>query len=155
MVALCALALGIVAGLRSMLAPCAVSWAVWAGVLHVEKTPLAFMGFHYTHIVFTILAAGELVADKLPFTPSRKAPLGFVARIVSGALCGATIGAAQNSIAFMAVFGVTGAIAGTLGGAAARAKLASAFRRDLPAALLEDCTGIALAAFFLQAIRQG
>ncbi len=45
---LCCLILGIVAGMRSLLAPPAVSWAVWLGILHVDHTPLAFMGFHYT-----------------------------------------------------------------------------------------------------------
>jgi len=147
--------LGIVAGLRSMLAPCAVSWAAWMGVLNVENTPLAFMGFRYTHIIFTVLAVGELIADKLPFMSSRKAPGPFVARIVSGALCGATIGAAQNAVAVMAVLGAVGAVAGTLAGAAARARLAAAFRRDLPAALLEDCVGVAMAIFFLLALRRG
>ena len=35
-----------------------------------------------------------------------------------------------------------GAVVGTLGGAAARGKLAEAFGRDLPAALLEDAIAI-------------
>ena len=151
--ALCALVFGVVAGMRSMLAPCAVSWAVWVGILSVDATPLAFMGYKYTRIVFTVLALGELIADKLPTTPSRKAPGPFVARIVSGALCGATIGAARNAIVTMVMLGALGAVAGTLGGAAARAKLAAAFRRDLPAALLEDAVGIGLALLFAQALR--
>ena len=129
--ALCAVVFGIVAGMRSMLAPCAVSWAVWVGILSVDATPLAFMGYKYTRIIFTVLALVELIADKLPTTPSRKAAGPFVARIVSGALCGATIGAARNAIVMMAVLGAVGAVAGTLGGAAGRAKLAAAFRRDL------------------------
>jgi uncharacterized membrane protein len=132
-----------------------VSWAAWIGILTVEKTPLAFMGFRYTHVIFTVLAVGELIADKLPFIPSRKSAGPFIARVVSGALCGATIGAARNSIVVMAVLGAVGAVAGTLGGAAARAWLAAAFRRDWPAALLEDCAGIAMAILFLQAMRQG
>jgi uncharacterized membrane protein len=36
-------------------------------------------------------------------------------------------------------------VAGTLGGAAVRGKLAAAFGRDLPAALLEDVAAIAIA----------
>lgn len=154
MVVLCAVMLGIVAGLRSMLAPCAVSWAVWAGILNVDRTPLAFMGFHYTHLILTVLAVGELIADKLPFIPSRKAPGSFLFRIVSGALCGATIGAHNGLVAFAALSAL-GAVAGTLGGAAARSRLATVLRRDLPAALLEDCTAVAIAYFFLRAMRQG
>src|SRR6202035_1772106 len=109
MAALAAIVFGLVAGMRSMLAPCAVSWAVWVGIVDVSQTPLAFMGFKYTHIILTVLAIGELIADKLPFTPSRKAAGPFIARIVSGALCGATIGAARNSIVLMSVLGAVGA----------------------------------------------
>jgi len=153
MAGLCAVVFGIVAGMRSMLAPCALSWAVWAGVLDVSQTPLAFMGFKYTHVLLTVLAIGELIADKLPFTPSRKAVGPFIARIVSGALCGATIGAARNSMFLMTLLGAAGAVAGTLGGAAARARMAAAFGRDLPAALLEDVVAVGLAVLFVQALR--
>jgi len=148
--ALCAVMFGIVAGMRSMLAPCAVSWAVWVGILSVDATPLAFMGYKYTRFIFTVLAIGELIADKLPMTPSRKTAGPFIARIVSGALCGATIGASRNAMVVMAVLGAAGAVAGTLGWAKLRAKLAAAFRRDLPAALLEDAVAIGLAVFFSQ-----
>jgi len=151
--ALCAVVFGIVAGMRSMLAPCAVSWAVWVGILSVDATPLAFMGYKYTRIIFTVLAIGELIADKLPMTPSRKTAGPFIARIVSGALCGAMIGVARNAMVMMAVLGAAGAVVGTLGWAKLRAILAAAFRRDLPAALLEDAVAIGLAVLFAQALR--
>ena len=153
MATLCAVVFGIVAGMRSMLAPCVVSWAVWVGIVTVDATPLAFMGYKYTRIIFTVLAVGELVADKLPMTPSRKAAGPFIARIVSGALCGATIGAARNAMVMMAVLGAAGAVAGTLGGAAARTKLAALFHRDLPAALIEDLIAIVMSLMFAQALR--
>jgi len=148
-----ALLLGVVAGLRSMLAPAIVSWFARHGMLAVANTPLAFMGFRFTPIILTVFAVGELLADKLPKTPSRKAPSGFIARIVTGALSGATVGAAGHSLAAGLILGVIGAVAGTFGGAAARAKLAAAFGRDLPAALLEDVVGIAIAVFCLMLIK--
>jgi uncharacterized membrane protein len=111
------------------------------------------MGFRFTPIILTVFAVGELLADKLPKTPSRKAPSGFIARIVTGALSGATVGAAGHSLAAGLILGVIGAVAGTFGGAAARAKLAAAFGRDLPAALLEDVVGIAIAVFCLMLIK--
>jgi len=138
---------GLVAGLRAMLAPAIVSWFARAGVLAVAGTPLAFMGYKYTALILTILALTELVVDKLPSTASRKAPPGFIARIVTGGLAGATIGAAGNSLVVSLILGVVGAVAGTLGGAAARAKLAAAFGRDLPAALVEDLAAILIAVF--------
>ena len=150
---LCALLIGIVAGLRSMLAPAAVSWFARHGVLAVANTPLAFMGYQFTPIILTVFAVGELIADKLPKTPSRKAPPGFIARIVTGALSGATVGAAGHSLVAGLILGVIGAVAGTFGGAAARAKLAAAFGRDLPAALLEDAVGIGIAVLCLMGVR--
>jgi uncharacterized membrane protein len=136
-----------------MLAPAAVSWAVWVGILHVDQTPLAFMGYHYTHLILTVLALGELVADKLPFTPSRKTPPAFIFRIISGGLCGATIGASVHSIPGCIIIGVLGAVAGTLGGASARARLAALFHHDLPAAFIEDAIAIVLAAACVQGLR--
>jgi uncharacterized membrane protein len=142
MLLLCAFLVGIVAGLRTFLAPAGVSWAARLGVLGVTNSPLAFMGYRYTPVIFTVLALGELVMDKLPKTPSRKAPPSFIARIVSGALAGGTIGASGDMLVLGLVAGAIGAVAGTLGGAAVRAKLAVLFRKDLPAALLEDLAGI-------------
>jgi uncharacterized membrane protein len=72
---------------------------------------------------------------------------------VSGALCGATIGVARNAMVPMAVLGAAGAVAGTLGGAAVRSKLAALFHRDLPAALVEDFIAIVMSLMFVQALR--
>ena len=47
------------------------------------------------------------------------------------------------------IAGAVGAVVGTLGGAAARAKLAALFGKDLPAALVEDLVGILILAFSL------
>lgn len=137
-----ALLIGIVAGLRAMTAPAAVAWAAHLGWFDVSGTPLAFMGYRWTPWIFTALALVELVTDQLPNTPSRKVPMQFGARILMGALAGATVGAAGGSLAGGLLAGTLGAIAGTLGGAAARGKLAAAFRRDAPAALIEDAVAI-------------
>ena len=110
---LCAFLIGVVAGLRSLTAPAAVSWAARLGWLHLENTPLAFMGYAATPYIFTVLAIVELISDQLPQTPSRKAPPGFIARIVMGALCGAAYGAAGDNLALGLVAGVVGELAGT------------------------------------------
>lgn len=138
---------GLVAGLRSLLAPAVVSWAARTAVLPVAATPLAFMGYRYTPIVFTVFALGELIADKLPSTPSRTMPPSFVFRVLSGGLVGATVGAAGGMLTVGLILGALGAVVGTLGGAAVRGRLAAAFGRDLPAALVEDLAGIAIAIF--------
>lgn len=153
MLLVCAFVIGVVAGLRSMMAPAVVSWFARTGALGIGGTALAFMGFRYTPIIFTVLALGELVGDKLPKTPSRKTPGPFIGRVITGALSGATIGAAVQSLVLGLIMGAVGAVVGTLGGAAVRGKLAAAFGRDLPAALLEDTAAIAIAVISLLELR--
>ena len=131
--------IGVIAGLRSMTAPAAVSWGARLGWLHLENTRLAFLGFAATPYILSVLAIGELIADKLPNTPSRKAAIGFGARIVSGAVCGAALGGWVGGM----LAGVIGAIVGTLGGYEFRVRLVRAIGgKDLPIALLEDAIAI-------------
>lgn len=148
-----ALLLGVVAGLRTMLAPAAVSWAARLGRLDLAGTWLAFLGHSWTPWILTLLAAGELVADQLPSTPSRTVPVQFGARLASGALAGAAIGAAAGETAGGLLAGVAGALLGTLGGRAFRARLAAAFGRDRPAALLEDAVAVGAAFLIVVALR--
>jgi uncharacterized membrane protein len=138
--------IGVVAGLRALTPLAAVSWAARLGWLHLDNTWLAFLGFAATPYIFSVLAIGELINDKLPKTPSRKAPPGFIARIVTGALCGAALGAASQSLVGAAVAGALGALAGTLGGYEFRSRLVKATGgKDLPIALLEDAIAIGVA----------
>ncbi len=142
MLLLLAFLIGIVAGLRAMTAPAAVAWAAALGWLDVSQTPLAFMGYRWTPWVFTLLAVVELITDQLPSTPSRKVPMQFAARLIMGGLAGATIGVTGVSLIGGLIAGVVGAAVGTFGGAAARGKLAAAFGKDTPAALIEDAVAI-------------
>jgi uncharacterized membrane protein len=142
-----AFCIGMIAGLRAMTAPAAISWAAHLGWLHLDNTPLAFFGYSTATYVFSALAIVELITDQLPSTPSRKTPIQFGARIVSGALCGAALGAPSDALLAGALAGAIGAVAGTLGGAEVRSRLAKSFGKDLPAALLEDA--VALGGAFL------
>jgi uncharacterized membrane protein len=135
--------IGAIAGLRSMTAPAVVSWAARLGWLHVENTWLAFFGYAWTPYILSVLALGELIGDKLPKTPSRKSPPGFIARIVTGGLSGAALGASSGAWIAGLIAGVLGAIAGTLGGYEFRVRLVKAAGgKDLPIALLEDAIAI-------------
>jgi uncharacterized membrane protein len=144
---LLALVIGGVAGLRTMTAPAAIAWSAVFGTLSLESSPLTFLGWRYTPWVMTVLAAGELVTDQLPTTPSRKVPVQFGARIISGAICGAAVGIDQDAPLPGLALGLAGAVIGTLAGAWARARIAAAFSHDTPAALIEDAVAIAAAAF--------
>ena len=145
MILLLALLIGVVAGYRAMIAPAAVAFAARFGGLSLTGTPLAFMGYAWTPWIFAIAAIGELVADKLPTSPSRKIALQFGTRIITGALSGACIGAAHEILIGGLVAGAIGAVLGTYGGSAARTKLAAVFHKDFPAAIVEDIVTIVLA----------
>lgn len=138
--------IGVVAGLRSLTPPAAVSCAARLGWLHLEDTPLAFLGFAVTPYILSVLAIGELINDKLPKTPSRKAPAPFAARVVMGASCGAAIGAPDGALPGGLMAGAIGAVAGTLGGYEFRRGLVKATGgKDLPIALLEDAIAVGAA----------
>jgi uncharacterized membrane protein len=137
-----ALLIGVVAGLRAMTAPAAVAWAAHLGWLPLAGTPLAWLGATVTPWIFTALALAELVSDQLPKTPSRKVPPQFITRVVSGGFCGAAIGMTSGVWIGGLIAGAIGAVIGTLGGADIRGRLAKAFGKDLPAALLEDLVAV-------------
>jgi uncharacterized membrane protein len=139
---LLALLIGVVAGLRAMTAPMAVSWASHLGWLDVSGTRLAFLGLAPTRWTLTALALVELVTDQLPSTPSRTVPTQFGARILAGALSGAAIGAPRGAIVGGLLAGGAGAVIGTLGGRALRVRLAAALGSDRPAALVEDAVAL-------------
>jgi uncharacterized membrane protein len=134
--------IGVIAGLRLLTAPAVVSWAARLGWLHLENTWLAFLGFAITPYVLSVLAIGELINDKLPKTPSRKTPVPFAARVLTGALSGAAVGASTNWLGGL-LAGMLGAVAGTLAGYNFRTAVVKATGgKDFPIALLEDAIAI-------------
>ena len=149
MIYLLALLIGVIAGLRAMTAPAAVSWAACLHWIDLDNTWLAFLGYRWTPWVLTVLAIGELITDQLPSTPSRTVPVQFGTRIVSGALTGAALTAAGGSWIAGGILGAIGAVVGTLGGRAARAALAARFGKDRPAAIIEDVAAIVGAALIV------
>jgi uncharacterized membrane protein len=148
-----ALVIGVVAGLRTLTAPAAMSWAAYLGWLQLSNTWLAFLGYAWAPWIFTVLAFFELVTDQLPSTPSRTVPLQFGARLVLGALSGAAICAAGGSPVVGSVFAIVGAVIGTLGGRFIRGKLATVFGNDHPAAIIEDVVAIGIAVMTVLALR--
>jgi|SRR5450759_5057952 uncharacterized membrane protein len=68
-------AIGLTCGLRSMTGPAVVRWRA--------RDPL--------RLAFAALAAGELIADKLPATPPRTIPPALIFRAVSGGFAGHSV----------------------------------------------------------------
>ena len=150
-VLLFALGIGFVAGLRSLTAPALVAWAAHSGWINLHGSPLAFMGTGWAVGIFTVLALVELVADQLPNTPSRTAPVGLSARVVTGALSGACLAIAGGGAIWLgAVAGAIGGIAGAFGGYRARVGLVKSLGvADYAVAIPEDLVAIGLGLFLV------
>ncbi len=146
-----AFGIGIVAGLRSMIAPALVAWAAHLGWLHLQNSPFAFMASPWAVAAFSLLAILELIADQLPKTPPRTAAVGLIARIATGALCGACVGISGLTVLWIgAATGVIGAILGAFGGYNARTTLVRRLRApDFAIAIPEDVIAIAFGLFFV------
>lgn len=134
--------IGIIAGLRAIMAPALVSWAAGLGWLNLEGTSLHFFSSAITRWIFSLAAVAELINDKLPKTPSRTIPPQFATRVITGALSGAALGASRHQLLLGLLAGAMGAVAGTLGGARFRGWLSRTLGKDLPAALIEDAIAI-------------
>jgi uncharacterized membrane protein len=144
MTLLLAFLIGFFAGLRSLTAPAATAWAVYLGWLKLER-PLSLIGSVPAVAIFTLLAVVELVADKLPRTPSRTSPPGLIARIVMGGLAGVCVAASGAQGIFLgALLGAIGGVVGCFAGYQARIRLVKALHtRDIYVALVEDLVAIA------------
>jgi uncharacterized membrane protein len=144
--------IGVIAGLRALMAPTIVSWGAGLGWFSLDGTFFHFLSSPITRYIFSALEVGEIVNDKLPNTPSRKVPPQFGARIVIGAFSGAALGATRGSWIGGLVAGAIGAVAGTLGGSAVRTSLAKLVGKDLPIALLEDVIALLGALFIVSKV---
>ncbi|MDI1463594.1 DUF4126 family protein [Catellatospora sp. KI3] len=151
------LALGVATGMRSQLGLAALAVAMRKGPRDVNtlvrKQVLASPVLKRTLLA---TAAGELVADKLPTTPSRLKRGPLLARLALGGVAGAVLGLAEEKSVLAAV---TGAALGTMGagiGAYGGYHLRAALDRhtnvpDKYWAVAEDITAIGLAAFAVAA----
>ena len=146
-----ALGIGIVAGLRSLLAPAIVAWAAHFDLLNLHGSALSFMGSRAAVAIFSLLAIGELIADKLPNTPKRTALGPLLARILLGGLSGASLFvAAGKSLLAGALLGGIGGVIGAFAGYEIRRRIVNNLHvKDLFVAICEDLIAIALAWFFI------
>jgi uncharacterized membrane protein len=148
-VLLLAFLIGVVTGLRSQTGPAAVAWSAHLRWLDLRGTRFALMESTVAVAVFTLLAVLELIADQLPSTPARTAPLGLIGRILLGGLSGACLAAAGTaSIVAGTILGAVGGVAGAFGGYEARTRLVKALRvPDVVIACLEDAVAIGAGLF--------
>jgi len=112
-----ALALGIIAGMRSIMAPAVASHILSKRTSgYLAKSSLDFMQTERSAVILNIMAASELIADKLPFTPNRTESLSVTFRCLSGSLAGASIFKAKGgSMRTGALLGSVAALGSTFG----------------------------------------
>src|ERR1700759_4442583 len=65
--------LGVVTGMRSMTAMAVLCWFAYRGDLSLDGTWASWAAKLVTAIIFSVLALGEFVADKLPTAANRTA----------------------------------------------------------------------------------
>ena len=136
--------IGIIAGLRSLTAPALVSWATRLGWLDLSGSWLSFLSSRAAVLILSLLAVGELIADKLPKTPNRTdlGPLLFRA-ITGGFSSMAICASAHQSPGIGAMLGVLGGIAGAFAGYEIRHRLVGTFGLpDIGVAVAEDVFAI-------------
>jgi uncharacterized membrane protein len=147
-----AVGIGVVAGLRSLTAPAIISWAAREKMIRPIPSVPGRMLLASSSKKIAELAVGELIADKLPSTPSRLSTIPLTARLASGAACGAALSvAAEEPPRNGALLGALGALAGAFAGFYLRKRLS----RNLPpfvVAVGEDLLAITAGAAIVSAV---
>ena len=143
-----AAALGVVAGMRSQLPLALLSLAAQKQGRNLQGLPGVLASPKVTALLLAC-AAGELVVDKLPFTPSRLLPGSLTVRASIGAIAGALLTRKSGPQPTCgAALGAVGALAGSFAGHDLRAGLGAATGLPDPIfALLEDVTAVAIGSY--------
>jgi uncharacterized membrane protein len=141
-----AAALGFVGGLRSMTPLALLSQLRSQGEDGSSSNLVGYLNSPAARIITGLLAAGELVGDKLPATPSRLSPAPLGGRIVIGALAGWILcQQTRQSPLVGALLGAIGAASGSAAGYYARSWLAKVTKWPDPIfGVVEDLTALGL-----------
>lgn len=139
--------LGAATGMRTFTPMAVICWFAYTGYLPLEGTWASWAGKLVTAIVFTVLALGELVADKLPRAPDRTSTGPLLARILFGGLVGGIMATNMNGSNFEGIIlGVGGALIGAFGGHMIRREIVERMGcKDWPVAVSEDLVAVGFA----------
>ncbi len=144
-----ALTLGFAVGLRSQMGNAALALAHGDAPRSARWTGWIPFRWPLARKAMLLAAAGEIVGDKLPQTPSRIAPTQLAGRVAFGMFAGAAIGSERKGMAPIlsgAALGGIGALAGSFGGYHARKWIVEASGApDLPVALAGDAIAATIA----------
>jgi uncharacterized membrane protein len=129
-------------------------WFSYLSYLPVGGSWAAWTASRSAVVIFTVLAIGELIVDKLPRTPNRIAAGPLLVRLVLGGLVGSITATAMNGPGLEGVLlGVAGAVVGAFAGFMIRRGIVENLAcPDWPIALSEDLLTIACAVLSLHII---
>lgn len=138
-----AVGLGALAGMRSMIALATVRDDIDLVAEGVDGSILALLRTPGAERVMKLMAAGEMIIDKLPFTPARTSPAPLIGRAVIGAMLGMMVSGEDRQRG--ALVGALAAITGAM--LAYRARKSLHERYGIPDPILgmmEDAAVVAL-----------
>lgn len=146
--------LGVVTGLRTMTPMAVLCWFSYLGYLPVRHSWAFWTTRLVTAVVFTVLAVGEYVGDKLPNTPARVSPAPLVARLFFAGMVGAVAATGlKGSTTEGVILAVLGALIGAFGGYLSRRDLVQQLQcKDWYVAVTEDAIAILCAVFAMGVI---
>jgi uncharacterized membrane protein len=146
-------ALGGCTGLRTLTPIAVLCWFAYRNVLHFAGWR-SFTASLVSVIIFSLMALGEYVGDKLPTTPSRTAPMGLIGRSLFGAFVGFLLAQPLVLKPWAAVLvGIVGALLGTYVGWFLRTRVVAALKcPDWPVAVAEDVITIGLSITFMHLV---
>ncbi len=147
-------AIGLVSGMRAFAAPAIVGQIARRGGLDIDSPRLGKIGHPAVANILAALSIGELIADKLPMTPKRTAAFPLIARIASGAFCGAVLCASKKQSPVVgAMAGAFGAAGGTFAAYHLRKTITGDLGLPDPAvALAEDAFAVGLGVLITRSV---
>ena len=141
-----ALALGLVTGMRSTLAPTMASRALAAhDDIDEADEPARTLASHRAQQFLMPMAAAELLGDKMPFAPDRTILPSMMFRALSGGVTAAALaGARRETIWLPALIGATAALVASEIGLNLRKPYQSNSLMNAALGLAEDCVALSI-----------
>ena len=146
--------LGLTTGLRSMTPMALICWYAYLGYLPVDGTWAAWTAHLWVAILWSVLAVGELIADKLPRTPNRTSMGPLLWRLILAGMAGSIAAGAMNGSGLEgALLAELGALLGAFGGFMLRRDLVEKMGcQDWHVAVAEDLITLLFAGFALHVV---
>jgi uncharacterized membrane protein len=138
-----AVGLGALAGMRSMTALATLRDEIDTFEGSIDPSIIALLKSPEAAHAMRLMAVGEMIIDKLPFTPARTAPAPLIGRAVIGALLGMM--ATPEDRRRGALIGALAAVTGAFAAYSARRRLHTVYNIPDPIlGMLEDAAVVAL-----------